>query len=434
MPGPGLKTGSPLPSYVEELIAAQLAAIRVACLLAAPLLLAFSALDRVVSPAHWLPLAGVRILAALLLLYISRLARVPTMPVLSLAVAANAVITGTIELALFGTGAVASPYLYSILTVLAGLSLLVPLRLPQALVLNAETLVIALGPLVVARRGAGLDVTLAIAASYLFTMSVISVAGAAIQERLRRREYQARAEFARHAGLLNLGTLAGGLAHELSNPLNALFLQADMLARDPSSAPRRVEKMQANLTRMRNILEAMRNGARLSGGDRRPVNLAREVDLAFTLIEAKLRGRVQMVRAYAELPPVYCQPTLLGQVLVNLLANAADAIAEAPNPRVALRVRRVDDEALIEVEDNGPGVPPELREKIFEPFFSTKGDQGNGLGLWISSEIARLHGGSLTLHQGQSGGACFRISLPIDPRGGPPVIMTSPQESHAGQP
>ena len=427
------KAGSPLPSYVEELISTQLAAIRVACLLAAPLLVVFSALDRMLAPAMWLQLAGVRIIAALLLLYIARQARVPKMPVLSLAVAANAVITGTIELALFGTGTVGSPYLYSILTVSAGISILVPLRLPQALVVNVETLIIALVPLLLARHQPGSEITLAIASSYLVAMAIISVSGAGIQERLRRREYQARAEFARHAGLLNLGTLAGGLAHELSNPLNALFLQADLLAKDPASAPRRIEKMRSNLGRMRNILEAMRNGARLSGGDRRPVDLGREVDLAFTLVEAKLRGGVAMVRAYAELPPVYCQPTLLGQVLVNLLANAADAIGDKPNPRVALRVRRIDNEAIIEVEDNGPGVPPDLREKIFEPFFSTKGDLGNGLGLWISSEIARLHGGSLTLHEGRSGGACFRLSLPIDPRGGPPVIMTTPvQESHAG--
>lgn len=420
------KSGSPLPSYVEELIPAQLAAVRVACLLAAPLLLAFSALDRLIAPAVWLQLLGVRIIAAALLLLISRLARTPTMPVLSLAGAANAVICGTIELAILGTGTFHSPYLYSTMTVLAGLAILVPLRTRQALVLNLETLVIVLGPLLLARERPEDLISFGTAVSYLITLAVISVGGSGIQDRLRRREHQARAEFARHAGLLNLGTLAGGLAHELSNPLNALFLQADMMARDPAHASARVEKMRGNLERMRNILEAMRNGARLSGGERRPVDLGREVDLAFTLIEGKLRNRVAMVRAFAELPPVYCQPTLLGQVLVNLLANAADAVAGTASPRLALRVRRQDNEALVEVEDNGPGVPGELREKIFEPFFSTKGDQGNGLGLWISSEIARLHGGTLTVHEGSSGGALFRLALPIDPRGGPPAIVTPP--------
>ncbi len=418
------KSGSPLPSYVDELIPAQLAAMRVACLLAAPLLVAFSVLDRIVAPALWLQLLGVRVIAAGLLLLIGQQARTPTMPVLSLSVAANAVICGTIELAIFGTGNFHSPYLYSTMTVLAGISILIPLRPRQAVALNLESLLIVLGPLLLARRGPADDVLFGVATSYLVTLAITSVAGAGIQDRLRRREHLARAEFARHAGLLNLGTLAGGLAHELSNPLNALFLQADMMARDTANAPARVEKMRGNMERMRNILEAMRNGARLSGGERRPVELAHEVDLAFTLIEGRLRNRVAMVRAYAQLPPVYCQPTLLGQVLVNLLANAADAVANTAAPRLALRLRRESDEALIEVEDNGPGVPEELRSKIFEPFFSTKGDQGNGLGLWISSEIARLHGGTLTVHSGPSGGALFRLALPIDPRGGPPAIAT----------
>ena len=420
------KSGSPLPSYVEELIPAQLAAVRVACLLAAPLLLAFSVLDRVIAPALWLQLAGVRLLAGGLLLLMAQQARTPTMPVLSLSIAANAVICATSEIAIFGTGTFHSPYLHGTMMVLAGIAILIPLRPQQALVLNLEALLIVLGPLLLARRGPGDDVAFGVATAYLVTLSMLCIFGASIQDRLRRREHQTRAEFARHAGLLNLGTLAGGLAHELSNPLNALFLQADMMTRDPASAPARVEKMRGNLERMRNILEAMRNGARLSGGERRPVELAHEVDLAFTLIEGKLRNRVAMVRAFAELPPVYCQPTLLGQVLVNLLANAADALAKAPEPRLALRVRRESNEALVEVEDNGTGVPEELRRKIFEPFFSTKGDQGNGLGLWISSEIARLHGGTLTVHDASLGGALFRLALPIDPRGGPPALSTPP--------
>src|SRR5205085_2844459 len=93
------------------------------------------------------------------------------------------------------------------------------------------------------------------------------------------------------------------------------------------------------------------------------------------------------------------------------------AVAGAPHPRIALRVRREGGVALVEVEDNGPGVPKELRAKIFEPFFSTKGDSGNGLGLWISSEIARMHGGALSVARGTSGGALFRLELPIDARG-----------------
>lgn len=383
-----------MPSFTEELISAQRGAIRTACLLAAVLLIAFSLLNRALAPQAFLPLLGVRLVAALCLLACARLAADKN-PVLVTA-AAVAVIASAIEAALLSTGGASSPYLFSMMIVQAGISMLVPMRPLQALLFNAETLLIALVPL------------------------AHSLGMAGLQDRLRRREYQARAEFARHFGLLNLGTLAGGLAHELSNPLNALFMQVEMVSKDPANVEKRVEKLRGSLERMRNILEAMRNGARLTGGERRKVDLAREVDLAFTLMEARLRNKAVLVRAYADVPPVFCQPTLLGQVLVNLLANGADAVAGRPNPRIAVRVRREGAVAMVEVEDNVPGVPDDLREKIFEPFFSTKGDAGNGLGLWISSEIARMHGGTLSVHRGQPGGALFRLELPVDARAAQP--------------
>jgi signal transduction histidine kinase len=408
-----LRPDAPMRSFEEELASAQRGAIRNACLLAAVLLIAFSLLDRALVPHAFLPLLGVRFAAALCLLACARLAA-EKHPVLVMA-AAVALIASAIEVCLLATGGAASPYLFSMMIVQAGVSVLVPVRPLQALLFNAETLLIALVPL-----AHSFGTNMAVAASYLGCMAVVSVAGAGLQDRLRRREHMARAEFARHSGLLNLGALAGGLAHELSNPLNALFLQVEMLSKEPGSVEKRVEKLRGSLERMRNILEAMRNGARLTGGERREIDLAREVDLAFTLMETRLRNRATVVRAYAEVPPVFCQPTLFGQVLVNLLANAADAVAGRPNPRIALRVRREGAVAMVEVEDNGPGVPDELREKIFEPFFSTKGDAGNGLGLWISSEIARMHGGSLSVHRGQPGGALFRLELPIDARAAQP--------------
>jgi signal transduction histidine kinase len=410
------KPGTPMPTYEEELAASQLHAIRSACLLAAPLVLVFSLLDRALVPHDWVPLLVVRAIASLVLLGCARAAERHGASPLALSAAAAALIAGTLDIALIRTGGAGSPYLYSMMILQAGVSLVVPLQMTQALLLNLEILALALGPVALRPLLPEHYMTLAIVSSHLGTMAVVSVVGAMVQERLRRREHQARAEFARHFGLLNLGTLAGGLAHELSNPLNALFLLVEMLTKDPASFGKRLDKLRVNLERMRNILEAMRNGARLSGGERRPVDLAHEADLAFTLMESKLRNKASLVRAYAELPPVDCQPTLLGQVLVNLLSNAADAVADSPHPRVALRVRREGTMALVEVEDTGPGVPEEMREKIFQPFFSTKGDAGNGLGLWISSEIARMHGGTLSVQKGSWGGALFRLALPIEAR------------------
>jgi len=254
-------------------------------------------------------------------------------------------------------------------------------------------------------------------ASFLLCTSVIGVAGAAIQDRLRRREHQARAEFARHVGLVHLGTLAGGLAHELANPLTSVSLELDAIDAllKPGEHTRHLRNAQQGLSRMRSILEVMRRGARFSDGDQREVDLLLEIEEALVLVQGRLKHQVELVRDYGEVPPVRCQPTLLGQALVNLVVNAADALRDRPGARLCVRTRRLDGHALIEVQDNGPGVPADLRERIFEPFFSTKGAGGNGLGLWISAEIARLHGGELTLTEAPAGGSIFRLSLPLTP-------------------
>jgi signal transduction histidine kinase len=400
-----LRRDSPTPTYRDELTFAQQVAMRYACFIAAALLVAFSLLDRHYSPSSFLYLLGVRVAAAVLLCGCALLSR--RLPAMVLAAAAVAITAGTIEIAMLRVGT-SSPYLFAQMLVQAGITVLLPLLPAQALWLNLETLVITVVPLIEELKTGMLPAT-----SLHAAMVLVCVGGAVIQDRLRRREHQARAEFARHFGLLNLGTLAGGLAHELSNPLTAMSVQIEMLEKDPSLVQGRLAMLRRQTERMKNILEAMRNGARLTGGDQQLVDLTREADLAFTLLESKIRNQASLVRAYADVPRVMAQPTLLGQVLVNLLTNALDAVSGLPEARIALRVRKNENEAWVEVEDNGPGIPDELLEKIFQPFFSTKGEQGNGLGLWISSEIARVHGGSLTVHRGGAGGALFRFALPI---------------------
>jgi signal transduction histidine kinase len=410
-----LRRDTPTPTYAEELRAAQEAAIRWACFIAAPLMLAFALLDRHFAPEGWLRLLGARAVAAVLLCGCALWSR-RAQPIVVVAVAVG-IVTGTIGWAMFRLHT-EDPYLFSVLLVQAGLAILIPMLPLQALLLNLEVLVIALFPVAGRLTGGMMAV-----ATFLCAMAAICVAGATLQDRVRRREHQARAEFARHFGLLNLGTLAGGLAHELSNPLIAMAMQVELLDKNPAASREAgMAMLRRQVERMKNILEAMRNGARINSAEERMVDLTREADLALTLLEPRLRGKVSLVKAYAEVPQVFAQPTLLGQVLVNLLANAADAVAGQPDARIALRVRRLGDEVCVEVEDDGPGIPDELMARIFEPFFSTKGEKGSGLGLWISSEIARMHGGSLTVQRGGAGGALFRLSLPI---------QTQPKETPA---
>jgi C4-dicarboxylate-specific signal transduction histidine kinase len=131
---------------------------------------------------------------------------------------------------------------------------------------------------------------------------------------------------------------------------------------------------------------------------------------------------VTLSREYApDVPLVSCQPTMLGQVLVNLLINALDAMAGQQAACLIVRTHTQPGYAYVEVEDSGPGIPEALRTRIFEPFFSTKGEAGNGLGLWISSEIARMHGGELVALAGAKG-ALFQLSFPVDL---PPAVTRS---------
>ncbi|HTO99702.1 MAG TPA: ATP-binding protein [Myxococcales bacterium] len=404
-----------LPEYETELVANQRTALRTAALLAAPILLVFSLLDRATAPERWIPLLCVRIAAALALALVARLT-VRSDRSVRLTALAVAVICAAIEAGVFATGGARSPYLTSNIAVLAGVGILVPLTARQSIAVQLVGLGVTLLPLLLFLHP-GDTLPLLTSASYLFTVSIVAVAGAHLQDVLRRREHRARVEVARQIGLINLGTLAGGLAHELSTPLTCVAVELESLEHDPLPAPTRekVAAARAAAARMREVLIAMRQGARFASSELREVMLPQEVDLAATLVSQRMRALgVTLEREYAaNVPMVSCQPTLLCQVLVNLMLNALDAMTGQAGARLTVRVRSDSRRALVEVEDTGPGIPEPLRERIFEPFFSTKGEKGNGLGLWISAEIARLHGGELVAMDGLKG-ALFRLSLPAE--------------------
>lgn len=404
-----------LPSYADELRTAQQQSIRAACLLASPLLLSFALLDLVVVPDAWRLLLALRVVCSTGIALLGwRLGGAPRSVLGSLSALIMLVIV-PIEAGVLLSGGASSAYVAAGLLPMAGAALLVPLGPGAASVICAEVIVAMLGPVVLTDLGELWAVVPA--ASYLACMSILAIVGAVLQDRLRRREHQLRHEAGRQAGLVNLGMLAGGLAHELASPLSVASLEIDRMVRHPELsrlAADRLGPLNRAVARMTSILAAMRRGARLSDGSRRPVSIADEVGVALTLLNAQVRGKIEIVSDFGELPPVHCQPTLLGQVLVNLLLNACHALEGVGAPRIVVRLRSDAERAIIEIEDNGPGVPEALRQLIFEPLFTTKGERGNGLGLWLSAEIARSHEGELTVHVGAQGGALFRLSLPLD--------------------
>jgi len=413
MTDPGLVAA--LPPYEAELERNQRSAVRNAALIAAPLLLAFSSLDRAMAPQHFWKLLAVRLAAVAGLLAVARVSQ-RSRPI-PLTVCVVALLCGTIEIGAFCTGGARSPYITSNIAVLAGLCIVIPLTAPQAVVLQLWGLALAILPLLL-RVTAADALPFAISVSYLLTIAIVASFGAHLQDVLRRREHRARLEIAKQMGLINLGTLAGGLAHELATPLTWVSMELETLETDPRAAAvrERVRSARTGMARMRDVLVAMRQGARLSSTELRDGALVNVVDQALTLVAQRVRAAgITVERQYeSDVPLVSCQPTQLGQILVNLLINALDAMAGQRGGRLTLRVRRASEQAVVEVEDTGPGVPPEMRSRIFEPFYSTKGERGNGLGLWISSQIARSHGGELSAIAGAAG-ALFRLSLPAGP-------------------
>jgi len=403
-----------LPGYEAELLANQRDALRRATVATAGMLLVFTLFDLFHAPQAWALLFGLRLAAAGSMLLIGQVVQRKGSPVFALLFIGLAILSATQEASVLLTGGAQGPYLIFFLAVIGGVGVMVPMRQRQAIAVQAAALSIALLPLCFALRRTDW-LPLATQGSLLVCVSIAAVVGARTQDALRRREHRARAEAARLIGLVNLGTLAGGLAHELAGPLTFVNLELDQLAQDLAGNPEALGKIsaaRAGLSRMTGTLTAMRKGARFSNGEARKVRLCDEVDLALALFAHRLRGQVKIERDFApDAPAISCQPTLLGQVLVNLIVNALDALAQQEERRLFVRVRA----GVVEVEDNGPGVPEHLRGRVFEPFFSTKGEDGNGLGLWISSEIARVHGGKLEAESGGSGGALFRLTLPVSP-------------------
>jgi signal transduction histidine kinase len=119
------------------------------------------------------------------------------------------------------------------------------------------------------------------------------------------------------------------------------------------------------------------------------------------------------VRAVVDepLPPVQGDPDKIRQVLVNLMLNAAQAMAGEGELTLALSLE--NQRVVLQVEDSGPGIPDELRERIFDPFFSTKGaGEGTGLGLSVCRRLMDDHGGDISVGKSPAGGACIRLAFP----------------------
>ena len=269
-----------------------------------------------------------------------------------------------------------------------------------------------------------------------------------------------------------LGELAAGMAHEINNPVGFihgnlahvrnntqdLLDLVDLYQEEYPQANERIEEwieeidleflrediynmlasMENGTDRIRNIILSLRNFSRLDESGSKRVKICEGLESTLLMLQHRLHRHpnlpeIEIVREWGELPKIECYPSQLNQVFAHLIANAIEALDEqrpdwtdkpndderfplGPHPSICIRTQVLEgDRIAISIADNGPGIPPEIEAKIFNPFFTTKPvGQGTGLGLSISYQIiTEVHQGALTCVSEPGRGTCFKIEIPI---------------------
>jgi PAS domain S-box-containing protein len=236
-------------------------------------------------------------------------------------------------------------------------------------------------------------------------------------ERDVTRERQLQDQLIHHERLAAVGQLVSGVAHELNNPLQAVVGHTELLLEaEPRHETRLdLEHIRSQANRAAKIVRNLLSFVRRSGSERVAADLNDLVRCTIALRGYDLAmGNIEVEAAYADtLPAISVNREEIQQILLNLIMNAEQAMKAARGAgRLVIRTEAADGSVLVDVQDDGPGIPEPLHGRIFEPFFSTKGvGQGTGLGLSIALGIAEAHGGSLSLRRSEVG-AWFRLVLP----------------------
>ncbi len=256
--------------------------------------------------------------------------------------------------------------------------------------------------------------------------------------------------------MMSVGGLAAGMAHEINNPLagilqnmqvirNRVMMNSKRNTEAAEDAGTTMEAIQAYMQkrglvnmldstaeaghRAAKIVDNMLSFSRKDESHFAPNDVQeiveRSIELASNDYNLKKRfdfRHIKIVRDYDELQPIPCEASQIQQVMLNLLSNSAQAMAEQENrtaePTITIRIRKQPDMAMIEVEDNGPGMDAETRKRAFEPFFTTK-EVGHGTGLGLSVSffiITENHGGTMHLDSTPGRGTRFRIGIPYEHR------------------
>jgi PAS domain S-box-containing protein len=228
--------------------------------------------------------------------------------------------------------------------------------------------------------------------------------------------------------MASVGTLAAGVAHEINNPLayvsaNLDFVIGELRETGPSLRRKRIEELIEALTearqgadRVRNVIGDLKTFSRPEEDASSPSDVRHVVESTVNLAWNEIHDRARLVKDFGEVPPVQASESRLGQVLLNLIVNAAQSIPEGQAERNLIRIvtrMGAGGRVAIEVRDTGCGIPDEIRGRIFDPFFTTKPiGIGTGLGLSVCHSIVTLLGGEIEFESEPGRGSVFRVLLP----------------------
>jgi PAS domain S-box-containing protein len=246
-----------------------------------------------------------------------------------------------------------------------------------------------------------------------------------------------------------MGTLAAGVAHEVNNPLAYVIAGHEYLKREldrcaghlpPGSLDEAREVLDdafEGASRIRHVVRDLRAFSRAEARRRGIVDLRCVAESATKVVFNEIRHRARLVKSYEEAPPVLGDEARLGQVMLNLLINAAHALPEGRAAQHEIRVVTRTDasgRAVVEVSDSGRGIPAAIAGRVFDPFFTTKPTGvGTGLGLSICRNIITGHGGEITFESREGVGTTFRVVLPPAPSPAPPARPPSPAAGGSGR-
>jgi PAS domain S-box-containing protein len=224
--------------------------------------------------------------------------------------------------------------------------------------------------------------------------------------------------------MASLGHVAAGIAHEIRNPLSGINVYLDAIRdcyNDPEysqDVSKLVEEAHGASNRIESVIRRVLDFSRPSEMEMRPTTINDTIREALKLVAATLRkGSIALeLDLDAGLPQLFADSQLIEQMILNLVTNASEALKGVGGPRlIRVSTRKENDHVAIRVEDSGPGIAEEMREQVFEPFFTTRG-QGMGIGLIICKRIAADHRGDITISTSPLGGAQFNIMIPVEKR------------------